>query len=411
VRGVSEDADRPGIIGRAFRRWQTRLVGKLLGWAFPVVVAALALLWLTRHPRVALPLAAAGAAAYVWHRWGWPPFAVLAALALATLALPRVREVAHVRARRAAFRAAGLVVDPLRWQVRPRRPVDPVDLSALHLGRRDNGDPVPFALWRPGRGSTHLLVAGVTGAGKGSAVWSLLSEVGPAIRDGLVSVWGIDPKGGAELGGGEPLFDRFVCGGSTTGVPWQTAIADLLDEAVAGMQARLASMRDPQRPGGPVRWHTPTEAEPLILIVVDEVSAITAYAPPAIRTRIDNSLSLLLSQGRAAAVSVVLCTQDPRVETLRFRALIPERIALRTADPAADLILGPGMRARGALTERIDRRLPGVGYLLDERSADPVRFRLPYVSDAQVVDLAARYRRRPPVAEEPYRTPATRVAA
>jgi S-DNA-T family DNA segregation ATPase FtsK/SpoIIIE len=408
---VSGDGDRPGVIRRAFRRWQTRLVERLLGWAFPLVVVALAAVWLARRPRVAAPLTAAAVAAYAWHRWGWVPFAVLAALALATLAVPRVREVAHVRARRAAFRTVALVVDPLRWTVQPPQPRDPVDLSALRLGRRDNGDPVPFALWRPGRGSTHLLVAGVTGAGKGSAVWGLLSEVGPAIRDGFVSVWAADPKGGAELGGGEPLFDRFVCGGSTAGEAWQTAIADLLDDAVAGMQARLASMRDPQRPGGPVRWHTPTEAEPLILVVVDEVSAITAYAPPAIRARIDNSLSLLLSQGRAAAVSVVLCTQDPRVETLRFRALIPERIALRTADPAADLILGPGMRARGALTERINRRLPGVGYLLDERSADPVRFRLPYVSDAQVVDLAARYRRRPPVAEEPYRTPATRVAA
>jgi len=56
----------------------------------------------------------------------------------------------------------------------------------------------------------HLLVAGATGSGKGGVVWSLLAGIGPAIRDGLVQVWVIDPKGGMEFASGHALFSRFA---------------------------------------------------------------------------------------------------------------------------------------------------------------------------------------------------------
>jgi S-DNA-T family DNA segregation ATPase FtsK/SpoIIIE len=308
-----------------------------------------------------------------------------------------------------------LVVDPLVDRVALPEPADPVNLAAVPVGVQEDGEPLTLPVWRPGRGSTHLLVAGVTGAGKGSAVWSLLGGLGPAIRDGFVSVWAVDPKGGAELGGGRALFDRFVRGGPVAGgAPWQTAIADLLDDAVAGMQARLVAMEDPRRPGGPVRWHTPTPQEPAILVVVDEVGSLTAWGVPAdLRRRIEGALSLLLSQGRAAAVSVILATQDPRKETLAFRDLIPVRLALRTVEPVADLILGAGMRARGARTDRIAPELPGVVYLLPEGSAEPVRGRLAYVDDEQLADLARRYAPRPPepAPAEPLYAPSTRVPA
>jgi S-DNA-T family DNA segregation ATPase FtsK/SpoIIIE len=269
-----------------------------------------------------------------------------------------------------------------------------VDLRALPVGVREDGQ----ALTLPVLGS-HLLVAGVTGAGKGSVVWATLAALGPAIRDRRVLVWAIDPKGGAELMPGRALFDRFVFGGSTsTGVPWQTAIADLLDEAVDAMQSRLAVMR-----GKGVRAHVPTVDEPLLLIVVDEVASLTAYVNDAgLRRRIENALSLLLSQGRAPAVSVLTATQDPRKETLGFRDLIPLRVALRTAEPVADLILGAGARARGAHTDRIDPSLPGVGYVLDEGQAEPVRCRFAYADDAAIRRLADQYAPVPVIAPTLY---------
>jgi S-DNA-T family DNA segregation ATPase FtsK/SpoIIIE len=301
-----------------------------------------------------------------------------------------------------------LIRDPLRDRVPIPEPVDEVDLRAVPVGIREDGG----TLTLPVLGS-HLLIAGVTGAGKGSVIWSLLAGLAPAIRDGLVAVWAVDPKGGAELSGGAPLFDRFVYGGQTTnGAPWQQQIADLLDDAVAAMQARLVAMRDPRRPGGPVREHAPTTAEPLVLIVVDEVASITAYVnDPKLRARIANALSLLLSQGRAPRVCVVAATQDPRKETLTFRDLIPYRVGLRTVEPVADLILGAGARSRGARTDAIDPALPGVGYVLVEGGTEPVRCRFAYVDDEQLTDLADRYAPRPVIAPPLFVTPSARIPA
>lgn len=87
-------------------------------------------------------------------------------------------------------------------------------------------------------------------------------------------------------------------------------------------------------------------------------------------------------------MSLLLATQDPRKEVLAMRDLVPLRVALRTAEPVADLILGPGAHARGARTEQIDPGLPGVGYVLDEGAADPVRVRFAYADDATIARLA-----------------------
>jgi S-DNA-T family DNA segregation ATPase FtsK/SpoIIIE len=46
---------------------------------------------------------------------------------------------------------------------------------------------------------SHVLVAGVTGSGRGSVVRSIIRRVAPAIRDHTVDIWAIDPKGGMEL--------------------------------------------------------------------------------------------------------------------------------------------------------------------------------------------------------------------
>ncbi len=43
------------------------------------------------------------------------------------------------------------------------------DLRALPVGRREDG-----TIWSIGLGGTHLLIAGATGAGKGSILWGLI---------------------------------------------------------------------------------------------------------------------------------------------------------------------------------------------------------------------------------------------
>jgi DNA segregation ATPase FtsK/SpoIIIE, S-DNA-T family len=253
---------------------------------------------------------------------------------------------------------------------------DTPDLAAVAFGAREDGR----AMTAKVRGS-HTLVAGATGAGKGSVLWSLIRGLGPLVRDRLVELWVCDPKGGMELSAGEPLFARFAY--ATT-----DDMASLLEDAVAEMRARAGRLR------GKVRLHTPTTDEPLIVVVVDEMAALTAYATDRDeRKRISAALSLLLSQGRAVGVVVVAALQDPRKEVLQQRDLFPTRIALRLIErEATDMVLGPGARDRGAACDRIDPSTPGVGFMWCDGEAEPTRFRAAYVTDDDIAQMVEQYR-------------------
>jgi S-DNA-T family DNA segregation ATPase FtsK/SpoIIIE len=402
-------------------------------WPFAAASVSLAA-WGAASPasfarRVFWPLRAAWRRRAVYARW-WEPLMVRAGLAAEDRppTMPRLRSVtsapdvdvlrvrlapgqtveqwtAAAPALRATFRLLDcrprsgrpgevelhcVTADPLRRPIACfSPPTDQVDLSAVLVGRRDDGTDLRLPLWRPGRGATHWLIGGETGAGKGSVLWSLLAGVAPLIGTGQVRVWGADPKGGMELGAAAPLFTRLVWGEpSAEGEAWQTPLIVLLEDAVRGMQLRAARLRSDGD-----RVHTPTADDPLTIVVVDELAALTAYiTEPTLRRRAADALSLLLSQGRAPGVAVVAASQDVRKETVGMRDLFPGRIALRTAEPGmADMILGKGARDRGAQTDRIPASTPGVGYVVLEDSPEPVRARFAYATDADLRDLSARW--------------------
>ncbi|MEU7679725.1 FtsK/SpoIIIE domain-containing protein [Micromonospora taraxaci] len=274
-----------------------------------------------------------------------------------------------------------LVDDPLTKVVPPIAPADSVDLKALTVALREDG-----LMYRLRLLGTHLLIAGATGAGKGSVLWSIIAALGPGIRSGLVQVWALDPKGGMELAAGRRLFAKFCYGGDDT-IGWESAFAEVLDEAVERMRSRQATMR------GFSRLHKPTVDEPFIVLVVDELASLTAYVTDRdLKRRIAAALSLLLSQGRAAGVTVVGALQDPRKEVLPFRDLFPTRLALRLAEAGqVGLVLAEGARARGARCDEIPESLPGVGYVGIDGEAEPVRVRFPFHSDDDVAELVELY--------------------
>lgn len=275
-------------------------------------------------------------------------------------------------------------IDPLTHTVTPNPHIPgpdsgaamPVDLGALPLGVREDGAP-----WLLRLAGTHVLIAGASGAGKGSILWSLLDALGPAIRSGHVAPWVIDPKGGMELSPGEAMFARFACTD-------YAAMADLLELAVDRMDERTARLR------GVARQHTPTPADPLILILIDELANLTAYLPDNnLRKRIGYALALLLSKGRAVGVHVVAAVQDPRKDIVAMRDLFPTRIALRlTEDNHVDMVLGDGARDRGAYCDHIPETSPGVGYVVLDGHRDPVRVRAAHHTDTDIRAMAPRFR-------------------
>lgn len=248
------------------------------------------------------------------------------------------------------------------------------ELDALPIGVREDRR----AWLLPLRGS-HVLIAGATGAGKGSVIWSIIRALAPSIRGGVAEVWACDPKGGMELAFGEPLFARFAVTAAT--------IADLLEDAVTVMERRTGRLR------GVARSHTPTPDDPLIVIIIDEVASLTAYVSDAeVKKRIAVALQLLLSQGRAPGVVVVGALQDPGKDVLPFRDLFPVRVALRLTEPVQiNMVLGEGARDRGALCDRVPRGLPGVGYVLVDEDPTPVRVRAGWLTDDDIRTMAAQH--------------------
>lgn len=292
-----------------------------------------------------------------------------------------------------------VTTDPLADPLGVITPAELPDLAAVPVARAEEG-----SVWGMPLLGSHVLVGGATGSGKGSVLWSMVAGLATEVRDRSVSLWVIDPKGGVELAAGAPMFDRFAYGDapSTDGdgkagfdsAGWGDHVCNLLEDAVVVMQRRLASMR------GHRRMHTPTSDEPMIVIVIDELLALTALVTDrATKNSINAALMLLLSQGRAAAVCVVAATQDARKELIGMRDLFPTRIALRTTEKQqADLILGDGAHDRGARTEQIPVSLPGVGYVQLDGLPEPLRVRFSHVTDddiATVVLPAALERRSP----------------
>jgi S-DNA-T family DNA segregation ATPase FtsK/SpoIIIE len=282
--------------------------------------------------------------------------------------------------------------DPLSTPVAPFDPPDTrdaLDLTALPVAVGEDGLVHRLRLL-----GAHLLIVGATGSGKGSVIWSLVTALAPGIRDGLVQVWAVDPKGGMELAHGRALFTRFVYGDADENTLYELDFAHVLEDAVFVMRRRQATLR------GLTRLHTPTLAEPLVVVVIDELASLTAYVVDRdAKRRITAALSLLLSQGRAVGVSVVGAVQDPRKDVISMRDLFPTRILLRVTEPEhVALTLGPGARDRGARADLIDETTPGVAYIGQDGMAEPVRVRFTHVTDHHITALTQRYAPTPSLA-------------
>ncbi len=159
---------------------------------------------------------------------------------------------------------------------------DSARLERLPVGRREDG--TPFAIRLQG---THLLIAGATGAGKGSYLWGLVRAMLPAMAAGQVQPWACDPKL-MELAFGRALFDRYG--------RYAADFADtagLVEAAVIEMQARA------RRFAGKQRDHTPTPEHPFVVVLVDEIAFLTAHqADRKLRDRTLAALATLTTQGR-----------------------------------------------------------------------------------------------------------------
>lgn len=249
-----------------------------------------------------------------------------------------------------------------------------VDLARVRIGRTETGR--PWMLRLLGR---HLLVAGVSDAGKSSVMWAVLRALAPWIRSGRVQVFGIDPKGGMELGRAPGVFHRLVCSNGAEAV-------ELLEHVAALTRERAEELR-----GQGSRTWSLACGQPFVLLVVDELADVIAYqSDNGLRKRANAALQSILSQGRAPGVCVIGQIQDPRKQIIDFRHLFPIKIAMRLDEPdQVDMVLGDGVRQRGAAAHEISEDTPGVAWVKLDGRRDPERARAFHTSDSDLDELSA----------------------
>ena len=248
-----------------------------------------------------------------------------------------------------------------------------VDLARVLIGRTETGRPWMLRLL-----DRHILVAGVSDAGKSSVMWAVLRALAPWIRCGLVQVFGIDPKGGMELGQAPGIFLKLVCSNDAEAV-------ELLEHVATLTRQRAETLRKQ----GTRKW-TPASGQPFVLLIVDELADVIAYQPDnGLRKRANAALQIILSQGRAPGVCVIGQVQDPRKQIIDFRHLFPNKIAMRLDEPEqVDMVLGEGVRQRGATAHEISEDTPGVAWAKVDGQRDPQRARAFHSTDADLDELS-----------------------
>jgi S-DNA-T family DNA segregation ATPase FtsK/SpoIIIE len=247
-------------------------------------------------------------------------------------------------------------------------PGEAVNLRRVWAGRTEYGQD-----WHIPLAGGHTLTAGATGAGKNSVMWCPLISIAPALRDGLVRVSGIDPKG-MELAYGRGIFARYAVTGPEA--------LTVLDELIEAMQARKAEF------AGRVRTVPITREHPLELLEFDEIGALTKYTDRKTREAITEKVALLTTQGRALGFTVHGYVQEPTKDTVPVRELFPRRICLRvSAKSHVGMVLGDQAYERGAWANRITDTEAGVGYVFGEGIREPLRIRAGWVPDHTIKHL------------------------
>lgn len=214
----------------------------------------------------------------------------------------------------------------------------------------------------------HTLVTGRSGSGKSMMLRQLIRNAVPDVADGTVRLFGIDLKGGVEQARWAPWMQIG------TNLEYAIAVLEDLDEKREARNRllveqgldKIAICRD----------------TPLLALVVDELGELTGGVDRDTKTRQERARALLdriLRLGRAAGITVVAASQDPRKERVPLRDGFPNRIALAlNSKEEAAMMLGEAALADGCAPHAIPPSTPGIGYWHDAARRRAVRFRVPY---------------------------------
>jgi S-DNA-T family DNA segregation ATPase FtsK/SpoIIIE len=243
------------------------------------------------------------------------------------------------------------------------------------IGISEDGRAVRVLLLR-----RNVLIGGIAGSGK-SGVLNVIIAILAGCRD--VRLWGVDLKGGMELGPWESCFERIA----TT----PEDANDLFRDAVAELNKRAASMAAT----GKRTWE-PVPANPALVIITDEHAELPEES--------HDCADSIARRGRAVAVNLIAATQRPTLAAMgrntAVRSQMDIRICLRVREPRdADLILGQGSLHSGWHAHKLTQ--PGEFLISSPEHGTPERNRAYLIDDERRDQHAARYGHREPPPSAP----------
>lgn len=279
----------------------------------------------------------------------------------------------------------------------------------LVIGRYDDG--APLVMWLPGdpevgRNSTHVLIAGGTGSGKGDTALNLLTEI-LSRRD--VIVWFSDPKAFQDFGPLRPGLDWAAEGGAGTevmvaaveaAIPARTrwlgahGYRQWVPEAAQRQTSAEHTCQSDGRPCG-------CPGMPFLVSWWEEAANTLRYLG-------DDAFTGMSQEARSAGMAVVISLQRPSYDQMSTstRASLPSVIALGCDPRDEGFCLPDEVLAAGAHPGAWGNRRPGYCYVVspgipEDRYPSPGRTRRFTHRAVPVMELLATWAQRNGAAADP----------
>jgi S-DNA-T family DNA segregation ATPase FtsK/SpoIIIE len=249
-------------------------------------------------------------------------------------------------------------------------------LDAIEIGPQEDGSKRRIHLFKRDLGGRHMMIGGTTGSGKSgllNLLWGALSLCHDVVQ------WGIDLKGGVELGPWRKCFDWVV--------DTRDGAITMFKALNAEMDRRYRQMATHPKNGKVQRTWVPTTEDPVIVLSVDETATLLGNATGKELTLVEE----IARKGRAAGIVLILATQYPTLEALgtsQIREQIHYGFVFRMQSTKGETFIIPDSKVDA---HKIDANRPGTCYVKDGADLDKMPTRVYFLDDptvAQVADLA-----------------------
>jgi len=226
------------------------------------------------------------------------------------------------------------------------------------------------------------LIGGNAGSGKSSTAWSIIAGYQEQLP---VRLRVVDPSGiefadlGKQVGNG--LVHDYV---SDPKLPGARKLEDFWEDAEEAFNRRMQAVTASGK-----RWHEPTEAEPLDILLIDELLPIAKQLKSESTEHIVGRIAYL---GRKAGFVVIALTQASQVDVIgRIRDLFPQRISHRMPNRyMTDAVLGEGAESDGARASQLDLAYDkGVAYMAAQGVRGYMGLRSAWIPDTDTKNIAS----------------------